>query len=284
MQIEQRMDADMIWSDTIPEKEPTHLIVYHMEEHGYATALAGAGLCGDNEPIAKIYSKLQTNPALNYIPEPYWPEYRLYETRTRDDNRVFILRVPRVYPVNISTQEQANPNVWLYTYPIVRDIVLMLNQYGVNRLTYMTTNVFNFHPEFRDYAKIEHGHVIKYNFLEFADEVTKYYGDLEMEQKALDYVIAPNVWIWCDVFGSFCTNAPMCSEILMGPASQTMLDTDTADTLLNHFSTNYGVDYDEDSLLNLTVKLTSLNNNSFVSIDLEDESHFDFGEEGFEGL
>lgn len=284
MQIEQRMDADMVWADSIPDKEPTHLIVYHMEEHGYATALAGAGLVGDSEPIAKIYSKLQTNPALNYMPEPYWPEYRLYERRTREGRRVFVLRVPRVYPVHISTHEQANPNAWLYTYPIVRDIVLMLNQYGVNRMSYMTTNVFNFHPEFQDYAKIEHGHVVSYNFLEFADEVTKFYGDLEMTEEKLDYVIAPNVWIWCDVFGSFCTNTPMCSEVVMGSVSTGLLDTDTADTLLNHFSTQYDLDYDEDALMDLTVKINTMNKNSFVSIDLEDESHFDFGEEGFEGL
>lgn len=264
--IESKMNVDMVWTDKKPEKKPTHLIVYYQQEHGYATALAGRALVGSQEPIAKIYSNTMTVNAFNYIPAPFWPEYRLYETYNEKGERFFILRIPNLHPVNATMRPHANSLVWLYTYPIVRDIVMLLNETGVNRMTYLTSNLFKFHREFEDFGDIEHGQIVEYDFVKLADEVEKMHGDTKIEEKE-DYVVAPNVWIWCDVFGSFCTNTPRFSEVLLGAVGHDFLDSDAADTLLNHLHLKYGLNHDEEALEELSVKLNSLKTMTHINMD-----------------
>lgn len=251
------MSVDMVWTDEKPEKKPTHLIVYYQQEHGYASALAGKALIGSQEPIAKIYSNLMTVNAINYIPSPFWPEYRLYEVYNNKGERTFILRIPNLHPVAPDIRPHANPMVWLYTYPIVRDIVMLLNDVGVNRMTYMTSNLFKYHRDFEDFGEIEHGHIVEYDFNTLADEVNKIYGDVSVPTND-DFVIAPNVWIWCDIFASFCTNTPRFSEVILGHVGTGFVDSDTADTFLRHFEEKYGLKYDEEALEDLSQKLSDM--------------------------
>lgn len=275
--IEQQTSTDILWTDAEPTKEDTHLLVYHQAEHGAATALAGRALIGDASPIAKIYSHLQNVNGINFIPAPCWPEYRLYETYNNNGERYFILRIPSLYPVNASTLPNANPMTWLYTYPIVRDIVLSLNKYGARRMTYLTTNLFKYHSDFMEYGEIEHGHVVTYDFVELADEVEKYYGDTAVEVED-DFAIAPNVWIWCDIFASFCSNPPHSSRVVLGSASPSFVDTDTADTMLNYLYSNYGLGFDEEALEEYAYKLTQMNKHRYTSV--EDIISGAFREEG----
>lgn len=255
--VESKMSVDMVWTDEKPEKKPTHLIVYYQQEHGYASALAGKGLIGKQEPIAKIYSNLMTVNAINYIPSPFWPEYRLYEVYNNNGERTFILRIPNLHPVAADIRPHANPMVWLYTYPIVRDIVMLLNDVGVNRMTYLTSNLFKYHPDFDDFGEIEHGHVVEYDFTRLTDEVEKRHNGTSVQVND-DFVIAPNVWIWCDVFASFCSNTPRFSEVILGHVGTGFVDSDTADTMLRHLGEKYGLNYDEEALEDLSYKLNEM--------------------------
>ncbi len=281
MKLEQHTSTDIVWTDKTPKKEDTHLLVYHQAEHGAATALAGRALIGDVKPIAKIYSNLLHVNGINFIPAPCWPEYRLYEVYNNNGERYFILRIPSLYPVEATVLPNANPMTWLYTYPIVRDIVLSLNQYGVRRMTYMTTNLFKHHREFSEYGSIEHGHVVSYDFVDLADEVEKYYGDTSVEVQD-DYAIAPNVWIWCDVFATFCSNSPHSSRVVLGSASPSFVDTDTADTMLNYLESNYGLGFDEEALEDYAYKLVQMNKHRYVNVEdiiggtFREESEGDF--------
>ena len=264
--IESRMNVDLVWTDEKPEKKATHLIVYYQQEHGYATALAGRALIGQQEPIAKIYSNTMTVNAVNYIPAPFWPEYRLYETYNHNDERFFILRIPNLHPVDTTMRPHANSLVWLYTYPIVRDIVMLLNEVGVNRMSYLTSNLFKFHREFEDFGEVEHGHIVEYDFVRLADEVEKMFGDTKIEENE-DYAVAPNVWIWCDVFASFCANTPRFSEVLLGSVGTGFMDSDAADTFLNHLHLKYGLNYDEEALESLSSKLSEMKKLSHINMD-----------------
>jgi len=264
--IESRMNVDMVWTDEKPEKENTHLIVYYQQEHGFATALAGRALIGEQEPIAKIYSNLMTVNAVNYIPAPFWPEYRLYETYNNKGERFFILRIPNLHPVEPTMRPNANPMVWLYTYPIVRDIIMLLNEVGVNRMSYLTSNLFTFHREFEDFGDVEHGHIVEYDFVRLADEVEKMHGDTMVDTHD-DFVVQPNVWIWCDLFATFCENTPRFSEVLLGGVGTDFMDSDVADTFLNHLRLKYGLNHDEEALEEMSLKLSEMKTMTQININ-----------------
>ncbi len=279
---ESRMDVDCIWTVQKPEVEPTHLIVYHQEEHGSATALTGKAIIGDAQPIACLYGKLMEVPQINFIPTPAWVGYRLYETRSTNGDRFWVLRIPKLHPVTISPNPaQSNVN-WLYTYPIVRDIILILNHYGVNKLTYMTSNLFAMHPDFQHTTKLEAGHVATFDFASAEDEIKTAFGIDETLLMQPEFALAPNVWIWCDLFCNFCfEHEARLAEVLLGSPSPVLLDVDCADSLLNHLQTHYKLPYDPQALREMTQALKHLADERFVRIDLEDEQD-EFDMTGFE--
>lgn len=266
--IEQRMDVDCIWQHNVPEVEDTHLLVIHQEEHGHATALVGAGLTGDAEPIACLFSKLMETPTINYVPQPTWVEYRLYETRSNDGRRFWVLRIPKVHPVHINPNPHVSNVTWLYTYPIVRDIVMILSQYGVRRMSYITTNLFSMHREYRDYMNLDAGHVAQFDFADTYGKIQEYFGDISQESDEVA-VLAPNVWIWGHVFSNFCTNC-LLSEVILGSPTPTFVDDDCADSLLNHLQLQYNLPYDRQAYTQLSDALKSVTDAKYVKVDLED--------------
>ena len=271
MKLEQRMDVDCVWQVEVPEVEDTHLIVYHQEEHGHATAMVGKGLVGDARPIACLFSKLMETPNLNYIPTPAWVEYRLYETRSNTGERVFILRIPKVFPALVNQPPHLSNTSWLYTYPVVRDIVLILSQYGVNRMSYMTSNLFAMQRDYRDMNNLGPGQIAVYDFAdlnrkEFVDE---YFGKASSENND-EFVLAPNVWIWCHVFANFCFRCVK-SEVILGTPNPALVDVDCADSLLNHLQLQYNLPYDSKSYSKFALGLQNMTEQKYVKIDLEDE-------------
>tara|TARA_R100000995_G_scaffold14634_1_gene5728 strand:- start:4420 stop:5268 length:849 start_codon:yes stop_codon:yes gene_type:complete len=271
MKIEQRMDVDCIWQVSEPTVEPTHLLVYHQEEHGHATAMAGKGIIGDAEPIACLFSKLMETPSVNYVPNPAWVEYRLYETRTKDGERFFVLRIPKAYPALIEPPPHQTNTAWLYTYPIVRDIVLILSQYGVNRMTYMTSNLFAMQPDYRHMNDVDIGVVCTYDFADISQPefVTEHFGKQESENLG-EFILAPNVWIWCHIFANFCFHCVK-SEVLLGTPAPTFSDTDCADSLLNHLSIHYNLPYDSKAYTQFAMALKQMTDEKYIKLDLEDE-------------
>ena len=70
-----------------PTHEPTTLITFYQGEQGFASFVAGMGLIGDEEPVAKIFSKLHSVDPMNTFPDPTFPEWRMYERRNDDGRR-----------------------------------------------------------------------------------------------------------------------------------------------------------------------------------------------------
>tara|TARA_Y100000004_G_C8881044_1_gene397642 strand:- start:117 stop:968 length:852 start_codon:yes stop_codon:yes gene_type:complete len=278
--IEQRMDVDCLWNDSPPTKEPTHLIVFNQDEHGFATTMAGAAIIGDSNPIANFYSKLMSVPATNFAPYHNWQEsYRLYETRSTDGHRFFILKMPRVHDVDLSFQGMQNDHSWLYTYPIVRDIVLILNQYGVNKLSYMSSNLFQLHKRYSHYAGLQHGHIAVFDWMNTEEFVREYFG-ADYNENDADYIFAPNVWIWCKIFADFCFN-PIKSEVILCKGDTNLVDADSADSIVNHLVHEYGLIADEGALQTMTEEVTKAIHGRYVKLDLED-SQDDYTDLGFE--
>lgn len=278
--LEQRMDVDCLWAEKPPDREPTHLIVFNQDEHGYATTMAGSGLIGlEAEPIGQFYSKLMTVPPTNFAPYHNWQEsYRLYEIRSGDGHRFFVLKMPRVHDVDLSFHGLKNDHSWLYTYPIVRDIILILNQYGVNKLSYMTSNLFQLHKEYSHYGKLEHGHIATFDWMNSNEFVSEWFGD-DYRESSFDYVFAPNVWIWCKLFCDF-NSSPLLSEVILCRGDINQVDADSADSLLNHLNTEYNLNTDDDALRTMTEQVTDAVKARYIKLDLEDEQ--DFTDLGYE--
>lgn len=268
--LEQRMDVDCVWKGGPPTTLSTHLLVYNQDEHGYATTIAGQALIGDERPIANFYSKLMNVPSLNFAPHHNWQEsYRLYEVWSDSGQRYFILRMPRVHDVDLSYNGLENDHSWLYTYPIIRDIILILNQYGVNRLSYMTSNLFQLHKQYSQYGKLEHGHIATFDWVNSDSFIKEYFGK-KAEESSSEYIFSPNVWMWCKLFCDFNYN-PKKAEVILCKGDIHQVDVDSADSLLNHITTTYGLPVNEEQLNSITKQATDAVMNNYVKLDLEDE-------------
>ena len=68
--------------DKKPTHEPTTLITFYQGEQGFASFVAGMGLIGDEEPVAKIFSKLHSVDPMNTFPDPTFPSGVCMSTET----------------------------------------------------------------------------------------------------------------------------------------------------------------------------------------------------------
>ena len=87
----QEADTDFVWATRDePANESTKLVVFNQNESGFATFQSAMGLVGSREPVLSIFSKLLQVSAFNSIPEPAFPEWRMYETFTKSGKRVSV--------------------------------------------------------------------------------------------------------------------------------------------------------------------------------------------------
>ena len=241
--ITQRKDVDFVWKDItmlghrMPD-EPSTLMVFHQNEKGFAPFLAGMGLVGEAEPVCHIYSKLFDVPAYNTAPEPTFPEWRLYCIRNDVGRRFFILRMTHVYPLPVGN---GGDNTWIYTYPILRDIILELNEYGVDELVYLTTNQMQsaIGYEAQTYAMLDPNDIVVFDYcLPEEDPMTT--TGLVVEK---DVVLPSPVWTFPSLFLNFCTNVIKGCWVALGFSDREhFVDTGTAKQLLNYCAKTFGLD------------------------------------------
>jgi hypothetical protein len=123
-------DIDILWEDGFKKDSCDTGIVFMQNEPGFATFLATMGVVGDEEPVARIYSKLLAIEPQNAIPEIAEPCLMLYNI---DDH--IILRLVNLMPPN-SPIDMTN---YLWHYPLARDLASVLCEIGVTKLFTMTS-------------------------------------------------------------------------------------------------------------------------------------------------
>ena len=227
--ISQRESADFVWNRQL-DNEDTTLLVFHQNERGFASFLAGMGLIGDERPVCRVFSKLFQVEAYNSAPDPTFPEWRLFETRNMDGRRFFILRITHSYPL---PEPHAPDHTWLYTYPILRDIVMELNRYGVNELAYLTTNLLqgSLNYNYEELANIPSSEVGVFDYINHEDEVLTLNGDYIDR----DLVLSCPSWTFGAVFKNFCTNPLRGVWLVIGGYNPTtFIDTKSADSLVDY--------------------------------------------------
>ena len=232
----QRGDADFVWSKEI-EREDTTLLVFHQGEMGFSSFLAGMGLIGEEKCICRIFSKLHNVGAFNSAPEPTFPEWRLFQRHNVDGRRFFILRLTHAHPLPDS---EFNDHTWLYTYPVVRDIVMELSERGVDELVYLTSNLLQSVGGYDDeYATLEDEDVAVYDYINHEENALTLEG-VEIEKQI---VLAAPSWTFACIFKNFCTNEIRGVWIAIGGRNvEDFIDTKTTDSLLYYCDFVLGLD------------------------------------------
>ena len=202
--IRQETDTDFVWhTDTEPVVEDTKLIVFHQNEKGFASFQTGMGLIGSRKPVLGIFSKLFDVSAYNSIPEPAFSEWRMYETFTKSGKRVWVLRLTHIHN---PPKNNMGDHTWLYTYPVVRDVIKHLTGFGVNELIYMTANQVQASMGYdrTTYINLDTSDlaIMDYNKADEDTFAVNQYGD----EYQLDLVTVVPAWHFCSLFSSFCGN------------------------------------------------------------------------------
>lgn len=252
--IENYGDTDIVWSRDWTATESTTLIVFNQNEKGFASFITGMGLIGDEKPVARIFSRLHQVEPFNNYPEPVFPEWRLFEKRNSEGRRFFILRVTHTFPVHNDDESSIS---WLYTYPIVRDIVMSLNSKGVDSLCYITVNLM------QEYSTSIHG-LIHENEIGVFDYMNhekpiRVWGANSVDNMHEDIVMPLPVWTFGSVFKNFCTNTIKENITVIGGRDQnTFVNTETQRTLHNYLEDVYYLEFDHEKEKYLTALLSDL--------------------------
>tara|TARA_R100001510_G_C7624136_1_gene184346 strand:+ start:288 stop:1115 length:828 start_codon:yes stop_codon:yes gene_type:complete len=234
--IERVDETDFVWThEAWLKKEDSDVIVFVQHEEGWAGFASMMGFLGE-EPtlVARIYSKLQTVPAFNSIPNPLFPEWHLYETRDSDNVRVFILRVIHVHPTSMVDGEGHDDAFnWLYMYPMYSSIIKVLIDLGVKRSWMIAQDVL---------PMVENVGVLRtYDFV-----MQDHYKEEDWPE---DITVTPGAWIWASIFASFNNFNPLCqSNMVILPRPTQFIDHQGIDLLID-----WGVE-----IMNLTLEEKSL--------------------------
>jgi len=227
--IRQERDADFVWRcDHEPKHEQTKLIVFHQNEKGFATFQTGMGIVGSRQPVCSIYSKLFDVSAFNSIPEPAFPEWRMYETCTKAGKRVWVLRLTHVQPM---PKSHAPDHSWLYTYPVVRDVIKHLSSFGVDELIYMSANQMQASTGYdrESYITLSPSDlaIMDYNNGDEDALAVNEFGD----EWHKDLITLAPAWHFCALFNSFCGNINTNLLVYCGLDKKEFVDEQSARTL-----------------------------------------------------
>lgn len=257
--LKQRGDTDFVWlQPSSMTNEPTTLVVYYSNEQGFASLIAGSSLVGNDEPVCKIFSKLHQVEPMNTLPLPTFPEWRLYSKYNSDGRRYFILKLSHAY---IPSPEHTKS--WLYNYPVLRDIVLEMNTYGVDELVYLTSNVMQDFL-FEEQPQIPQNELIVYDYVEPEDDVLQLTNGEVIDD--LEMIVPSPSWIMCNIFNNFCGKGIRGNWLVICASDNTRyVNKKEADRLLEYMMHVHGLPYDT---LYYTEMMTALNHAEHMGAEI----------------
>jgi len=248
--ITQQKDTDFVW-DYSRLQDRYHvggsLIIFHQGERGFATFLAGMGMIGHAKPVCRIFSKLFLVDAYNTAPDPTFPEWRLFEIYDNLGTRHFVLRVTHSYPLPESKDAD---NSWLYTYPTIRDIVMELNNFGIDSMTYMTSNLLQTSPSYNteQFAVMHPKELAIFDYMKH-EEVPK---SLDGQEYDNDIILSTPAWTFGCVFKNFCTSPIKYVRLLIsGTDTQSFIDWDTFDSYKSYWYDYHSIVTHDDIIIKL---------------------------------
>ena len=238
-------ETDFIWHHQNRKyanaPEPTTLIVFQQNERGFAAFQAAMGIIGTKEPVCSIFNKLFDVSCFNSAPEPSFPEWRLYETYNSDGKRVWLLRLTNTHPIPKMNHQD---NTWLYTYPVVRDVLKHLTPRGIDSLVYITANQIqtSLGYEKETYISLYEQQLAIYDYSSERDEVT----DQTWTPFTKDLITTAPSWIFCHLFKIFNPKANINELVFCSCSEMEFVDRRARNTLLDYLVDTYKVVIDED--------------------------------------
>ena len=243
-EIQQLTDTDIVWMNGKPEEKQTHLVVFNQTEIGFCPFITGMGLIGEEEPIAKIYSRLHAAPALNHIPEPVFPEWRLYQRDNDEGDRFFILRLTHFTDIEPSLEEAANRNVWIYSYPVIRDVLLALDPLGVDQLTYLATDTMSLYSTSNTTDSVEEGEIAVFDYV-FKEQSPMTTGGRRINK---DIVLPTPAWLFPELFVSFSSHKEIGAWVVLSSSSFALVDKGSIESMKGYCSEVLGLSCNEEKL------------------------------------
>lgn len=111
---------------------PKRVIVFVEGEYGFIPLIVSKSLEGKEKPIVEIMSQNQCVDAFNQMPSLMNPSWTL----TQIDKNTCVLCITNWWP--LSVELNANPDMWSYAYPLIRDIIFGLKRHGCESLSFFT--------------------------------------------------------------------------------------------------------------------------------------------------
>jgi len=246
--VQQMGDTDLVWLKNVTV-EPTSLLVYFQGEQGFASFVACSGLVGEEKPVCKIFSKLHNVEPMNSVPNPSFPEWRMYELYNNVGRRYFILRMSHTYVVN-----QDKTKAWLYNYPVMRDIVLALNKLGVDEMSYLTTNIMQEYL-YEDMLQIPDDDVLVYDY---GRKTEKAFFVNSGESTDRQLIMPPPSWMFSEVFENFSDKYKGNHLIVCSNTKSTFVNTKSVDALVKFLSETHFLNIDPNYMLQVEEALLDI--------------------------
>ena len=120
-----------------PAPDPRKAIVFMESEHGAAAFIGLSGYMPD-EPIGYLASRFMRQDSINTIPEheePCWYVYQLGDT--------LLLNIRGFHTPE--TLGMSPMSLWTYYYPVLKGVVLFLEDYGVKELEFLNSTYSHDH-------------------------------------------------------------------------------------------------------------------------------------------
>ena len=127
------------------EPLPTSLdgvVVFTENEYGMASLLAGTTVIGDREPDAIVMSHLLSEMAFNAAPKMAKVGWEIYYEQGPAGNDIAFVMITNWPSVQLFPPESSKAT-WIYTYPVVRDLVTALQKQGADELHFISSSTIH---------------------------------------------------------------------------------------------------------------------------------------------
>lgn len=233
----QQSTVDIWWDNQDPTPRISKVIIFNENEHGHAGYLAMKSVVGDAKPDARLMSHLISNIVFNQTKDPAEIGWELYlvEDASIEGSSFAIININE-WPATALFPLEESKGTWIYIYPVVRDLLTQLKQFGAEHLCFFSALSVHdaLNPEEFPMYKQEDIHHVNFK------------GGLPKSEEGDGYFFTPPTWLF-----------PYLADKLSFPASRVVLSGYDPEQAVNEqagramadiLSTVYGLPQNHDSM------------------------------------